>query len=489
MSKRDVTGIGQLAVRLNLVQPHQLDECLDELEHQGTTPSKESIVRALERKGYLTSYQGGKLLKGDPDGYFLGGYRILYRIASGSFGRVFRADDPRSGSIVAIKVLRNRWMDKPDKIELFEREGKVGLTLKHPGIVEILAVNRDPATGQYFIVMEFIEGGNLKNFMSIRKKLELPEALRILEETASGLAYAATRGLTHRDIKLTNILISSQGQAKLVDFGLAEITGGELEDDTTVARTVDYAGLERATNVKQGDLRSDIYFLGCVFFELITGRPLLETTRSSTSRMAARRFDVAAKVRADLADFPPQILRLVERMTALEPGGRFQTSSALVETVRKIQTELIGRAPGELRLPAGPPTLFILEKSPKLQDVFRDKFKAMGYRVLIATDPARAAATYQLNPFHALIVDAGTVFEDGIKSVDAVLNQADQLELHCGSVILLNEDQTELALLIPDRPNVATLVRPMTLKQLKAKLLEVLPLPEPNADADSDSSE
>src|SRR5437588_7011845 len=97
----------------------------------------------------------------------------------------------------------------------------MGMTLRHPNVVEILAVSRDPVSKQYFIVMEVVEGGNLRDFLSIRKKLEPAETLRILEDATAGLAYAYSRGFSHRDMKLTNVLISSQGVAKLVDFGLA----------------------------------------------------------------------------------------------------------------------------------------------------------------------------------------------------------------------------------------------------------------------------
>src|SRR5262249_1759877 len=211
------------------------------------------LLRLLERKRQLTPWQRQKLLKGDTDGYFLGGYRMLYKIASGSFGRVYRGDDPRSGQVVAIKVLRNKWTIDKQKVDLFLREGKLGMTVRHPNIVSVLAVNQDSRTGQYFIVMEFIEGGNLRDLISTGKKVNPDEALRIMEECAQGLAGAYQKGLTHRDIKPTNILISTGGQAKLVDFGLAEITLGssvhlerknEISDEVAVDRTVDYAGLE-----------------------------------------------------------------------------------------------------------------------------------------------------------------------------------------------------------------------------------------------------
>src|SRR4051794_5933895 len=219
MSNVDAQTISQQAVKLGLVGAEPMREAVEEVGKLGADP--EPLLRILERKGLLTPWQSGKLLKGDPDGYVLGGYRILYKIASGSFGRVYRADDPRTGTVVAIKVLRRKWSEDRHNVELFEREGKMGMSLRHPNIVEILAVNRDPVSKQYYIVMEFVEGGNLRDFLGIRKKLEPAETLRILEDATSGLAHAYSKGFSHRDMKLTNVLISSQGVAKLVDFGLA----------------------------------------------------------------------------------------------------------------------------------------------------------------------------------------------------------------------------------------------------------------------------
>src|SRR5580698_3920575 len=204
----DASGIGQLAIRFGIASDDQVRECLYDLE-TGMAPAEE-MVRVLQRKRYLTPFQADKLRKGDTDGYFLGGYRLLYKIASGSFGRVYRADDPRTGAAVAVKVLRRRWTEDANKINLFEREGKVGMRLMHPNIVQILGVSCDRESNQFYIVMEFVEGGNLRDLLSVRKKLTVPEAVRILEEASAGLADAFAHGLTHRDIKPTNILISSQ---------------------------------------------------------------------------------------------------------------------------------------------------------------------------------------------------------------------------------------------------------------------------------------
>src|SRR5262245_7928645 len=125
MATLDADGIAQLAIELGLVNLTQVSECQD----AAPSRSAQDLLRLLERKGYLTPFQSGKLLKGERDGYLLGGYRLLYKIASGSFGRVFRADEPHSGTVVAVKVLRRRWTNDAHSIDLFEREAKVGIAL------------------------------------------------------------------------------------------------------------------------------------------------------------------------------------------------------------------------------------------------------------------------------------------------------------------------------------------------------------------------
>ena len=117
MDIQDPAALGRLAVKVGLLTPERLAEVREELGEKD--PPLMAFLRALERKGYLTPWQSGKLLKGDTDGYFLGGYRLLYKIKSGSFGRVFRAEDPRSGRVVALKVLRRRWSEDPTRIEFF----------------------------------------------------------------------------------------------------------------------------------------------------------------------------------------------------------------------------------------------------------------------------------------------------------------------------------------------------------------------------------
>ncbi|MCI0461483.1 MAG: protein kinase [Gemmataceae bacterium] len=473
MSKLNAASVAQHALRLGLVTDEQLQDGWDELGKQPADPKP--LLRVLERKGHLTPWQSQKLLKGELDGFFLGGYRILYRIASGSFGRVYRADDPQTGNVVAIKVLRRKWAEDRHNVELFEREGKVGMALHHPNVVEILAVNRDPTSRQYYLVMEFIEGGNLRDFLAIRKKLEPAEALRIIDEATAGLAYAHSRGVTHRDIKPTNILISSQGTAKLVDFGLAGVgtsLAGQSEE-IQVDRTVDYAGLEKATLVPHGDVRSDIYFLGCVLYELVTGRPPLEMTRDPKARMRPDRFNDARPIEPDEVGGQLAVIRLVSTMMSLNPHERFQTPAQLLDAIRDVRREVEGSRTGG-RASLGGLSVFVVEKDARLQDALREKLKELGFRPFIAGNPLRALDRFRQHPFDALVVDAGTTGEEGRLMFDRVLNEAERLHAPCAGVLILSEDQLEWKERVEPRDRMIVLVRPVTMKQLHRALRRLL---------------
>ncbi|HEV3438921.1 MAG TPA: serine/threonine-protein kinase [Gemmata sp.] len=487
----DATGIGQFAIRLGLVTEEQVRECLLELEDR-KAPGPE-MLRLLERKRYLTPWQSGKLKKGDTDGYFLGGYRLLYKIASGSFGRVYRGDDPRTGQVVAIKVLRNKWTMDKQKVELFQREGKLGMSIRHPNIVSVLAVNQDNVTNQFFLVMEFIEGGNLRDLLQIRRPLGTDEALRIMEECTHGLAYSHARGLTHRDIKPTNILIvAATMQAKLVDFGLAEISAGssvhlqrqqDRDEDVAVDRTVDYAGLEKATNQKPGDVRTDIYFLGSVLYECLTGHPLMPVTRDRQARMQARRYQEVEETLQKTGPaygLKPPVMALISKMVAYEPGSRFQTPTQLVEAIQTCRATLqeVQRSANP-RTPSGQKTVFALEAKETLKDHIRDRFKERGYRVLMSSDPEQALKRYQEQPYHALIVNAGSIGKEGIRTFNRVLRESDAEELDLAAVLILDRKQSDWASDAVSHARGAVLFLPLKMKDLIDKVEELTPVLKP----------
>jgi eukaryotic-like serine/threonine-protein kinase len=488
-----------LTVRVNLVEDHVAKECLYELDDRNA--SAVDMARLMERKGLVTPLQSSRLLKGETEGYILGGFRLLYKIASGSFGRVYRGDDPRTGQVVAIKVLRRKWTEDKKRVESFEREGRIGQSMQHPNIVQILAVSKDNTTGQYFIVMEFVEGGNLKDIMQIRKKLDLEEGLRVMEECAAGLAYAQSRGLTHRDIKPTNILISTDKVAKLVDFGLAEMTQGAAVmtskepgvDDNEVDRTVDYAGLERLTNCKKGDPRSDIYFLGTVLFEMLTGTQLLPRTRDKQAMHMRQRYEVDETIRRLGNEFglPKAVIGLIAKMSAFEASQRYQTPQLMLDGVRAVRAELASGGGGvgdAARHSAGPLTLFVVEENTKLQDVFRKQYKRQGFRVLISIDPNQAVSRFKQQPYHALIIDAGTVGREGLDAYERILREVEMLHVDFAGVLILNEEQKGWMSSIRKRDSGIVLTRPVTMKQLTHAIASKLKI-DAQEDTDEDGDD
>ncbi|MBI3411005.1 MAG: protein kinase [Planctomycetes bacterium] len=468
----DAVAVSNLAVRMGLITPDQIQMVWNELGKKGGEALP--FLRAMERRGWLTPWQTHKLEKMDRDGYFLGGYRILYRIKAGTFGRVYRAENPSSGEVVAIKVLRRKWSDNPHNIELFEREGRLGMTLHHSNIVEILAVSHDMASKQFYIVMEFVEGGDLRDLLAIRnpKKLEPDEALKILEDVTAGLQFALSKGITHRDMKLTNVLLSAQRTAKLVDFGLAGAWGKAHEnEESNVDRTVDYAGLERATNVPPGDTRSDIYFLGCVAYEILTGRAPLKATRNPRSRMQKERFTNIAPILPIEVPRRLEVIRLVETMMSLNPHERFQTPSQLMEAIRDVRKRV--DPDDKKRKELSQKTVFVIERDDTLMNVLREKLREKGLRVLISVDPIRALERFRQKPFEILIIDASTTGEEGLLFFDRIMNEGFKHSVSVHGILMLGEDQTAWKSRVTDRPNQTILVQPVKLRQLLHKISDI----------------
>jgi serine/threonine protein kinase len=463
IEKLDAVGFSQLVMQLGLLSEAKLVEAREEAGTKELNP----FVRLLERKSLLTPWQVDHIFKGYTEGFFLGGYLVLYKIASGSFGRVFRAADPHSERGLAIKVLRRRWTEDAHQVDLFMREGRVGLTLKHPNIVEVIAVGQDTASGQYYLVMEFVEGDNLRNILGVRKTLSVAESLRITEDATSGLAYAHSRGVTHRDVKLSNLLISTTGETKIVDFGLAGLYAASGEK-VKVDRTVDYAGLEKATNVKPGDIRSDIYFLGCILYECLTGRSPLVMTRDKRARMRRDRFEEVRPMHPADVQAPGSVFSLVETMMSLAPNLRYQTPAQLLEGVRAARRDVEGRNAPD-RQPRGR-SVFVIEGDPRRQDALRDRFREMGFRVFLAADPVRASDRFRQQPFDALVVDAVTAGEEGVLVMEHIMSEASRREHPLAAVVLLSEEQKKWAERVRRSPGAAPLTYPVSFKQLRHAL-------------------
>lgn len=248
---------------------------------------------------------------------------------------MFRATHVRTGELFAVKVLRSRYSRAggDDKRDLFRREGELGAQLKHPNIVGIHEVVSSGTTN--YIVMDFVEGQNLRDFYKVRGKFDPLDATRIAADMMAGLNYAFLKGITHRDLKMSNVIVSSEGDAKILDFGLAGMEGAEADEANP--RTIDYAGLERATNVRKDDTRSDIFFAGCIYYQLLSGKPALaRNARTVGRRLSKSRFmeikpllNVCRPRRAAAAGAAS-----VTKALELDPARRYQTPGEMLADLK-----------------------------------------------------------------------------------------------------------------------------------------------------------
>jgi serine/threonine-protein kinase len=407
--------LAQRALDVNIVDDGQLQSVWSELG--STTVPIGELQQALLRRGLLTQYQLERLMNGYRTGFFYGDYKVLYCVGAGTFARVYRAAHKQTGKMYAVKVLRSRYSNpkatdgktgKSNKpfIELFRREGEIGIQLKHPNIVEIHEIYSHGLT--HYLVMEFIEGQNLREFYRARRKFKPLEAAHIMEGVMAGLNYALQQGITHRDLKMSNVLLSSDGEPKLVDFGLAGLHG-EVEEENIESisrRTVDYAGLERASGVRKDDARTDIFFCGCIFYQMLSGQPALAESRDRAQAGKARYSTDVKPILSQVPKLPLPLAMVVGKAMEFDPDKRYQTpSDMLIDlklAIKRVKTAAEGGrvAGAEMESSEGhdhsgqPRKLMIVESDVKMQDMLREQFKRNGYRVLVSSDPNRVLSRF-----------------------------------------------------------------------------------------------
>ncbi len=430
----------QTAFDLDLFDEWQLRQIWAEL---GTRDVEfDTLKKLLLRRELLTNYQIEKILKGERTGFFYGRYKVLYLVGTGTFSRVYRAVDLDSDKTVAVKVLRRRYSDDPEQTSQFQTEGLIGTKLRHPNIVTVYEIAENGR--QHYMVMDFIEGQTLRDFLKIRGKFEPLEATKLISDVSAGLAYAAQHGISHRDIKLSNVLVSSRGQAKLVDFGLAGAGHNDQMSDEAIAdltnpRTIDYAGLERATGTRKDDVRSDLYFVGCMYYHLLTGKSPLHETKARTERLNKSRFlDVVPISQAD-PSLPLLVAHIVHKSMELDVEKRYQSpvemlgdlriaterlaagdSTSVAETeadAEQLEQELNQHRDKVLPQRNGG-TLMFVESNTRMQDLFRQQLKDFGYRVLVTMDPDRAFSRFEANEQGAdcLIFSSKGLGENALKA-------------------------------------------------------------------------
>jgi serine/threonine protein kinase len=281
-------------------------------------------------------------------------YKVIERLASGGMGEIYIAQDTRLGRRVALKVLPAEAVADTERLQRFQSEARAVAAMNHPNIVTIHGVETDHDI--HFIAMELVEGKTLRKVIP-KGGLPLPEFFRIAEQLTAAVAVAHESGITHRDLKPDNVMVTPSGHVKVLDFGLAKLVdepadpafdgptlvdsdkfpSPDLTEDGALLGTVPYMSPEHVTG-RGFDHRSDIFSLGIILYEMLTGeRPFHGST--STSMMSSILRKPAEPISRRRHDVPRSIELAIELCLEKDPADRMQQTSALHEQLRIARRE------------------------------------------------------------------------------------------------------------------------------------------------------
>jgi serine/threonine protein kinase len=272
-----------------------------------------------------------------------GRYRLESRLGFGGMSTVHLALDLRLERQVAVKLLAEHLADDPAFVSRFQREAQAAARLIHPNVVQVFDSGRDEGSGQYFIVMEYIEGQSGAEILRDDGWVEVEEGLSIIEQACEGLHYAHRHGVVHRDVKPGNLLRSREGVVKLADFGIAKATEqSSITQVGSVLGTAAYLAPEQARGEEAGP-SADLYALGVVTYQLISGRLPYEAT-SLTELALKQQQEEPATLDTLVAAVSPELADAVAVALALDPRDRYKTAQ---EMRRALHDGARGVSPGQ----------------------------------------------------------------------------------------------------------------------------------------------
>jgi serine/threonine protein kinase len=322
----------------------------------------EAFVKYLVGRRVLTLYQAVMIQRGHPEGFFLGGYKILDRIGKGQMGGVYKAAHVL-GQTVALKILPASKAKDAHTLGRFQREARLLTQLDHPNVVRAFQVGE--ANGVHYIVMEYLEGETLDEVLARRGRLPPAEAVRLAVQALAGLQHLHERRMVHRDLKPANLMLTPaptpgkpdttwDATVKIVDIGLGRelfdenTPEGQMETQLTVEGAVlgtpDYLAPEQARDARAADIRADMYSLGCVLYHGLTGRPPFRDT-SIMAQMVRHATEPPAPLADSIPDAPAGLQQVLDGLLAKRPDDRYQTPAEAIDALRPLLSPAVGAAP------------------------------------------------------------------------------------------------------------------------------------------------
>jgi serine/threonine protein kinase len=337
----------RLLRRSRLLAPEEIDSLLGRWRGEAADPGNlVEFSRWLVAGRLLTDYQVATLLAGHADHFFLAGYKLLEKVGRGKQTSVYRGVD-RVGRLAALKVLPPSRARDAQALARFHREGRLGQRLHHANVVHLLGAGEED--GLNYIVMEYLEGETLDYVLASRGRLPPAEAVEVALQALAGLAHLHERGLVHRNVEPANLMVVRAAEptvplVKVLDLGLSRAPGEEPPPQRPSSRPVHdremlaaaaYLAPEMALDPEAGDIRSDVYSLGCVLYHALAGQPPFSDP--NPLRQALRHATETPRPLRDLApDLPEDLPLVVAGMMARQPGERFAGAAQAAEALRAV---------------------------------------------------------------------------------------------------------------------------------------------------------
>src|SRR5919201_1855410 len=256
---------------------------------------------------------------------FDGRYRIMRKLGTGGMANVYLAEDQELGRRVAIKILNDRHAGDEQFVERFRREAKNAASLSHPNIVSIY--DRGEAEGTYYIAMEYLDGRSLKELILSRGPAPVNVAIDYTRQILAALRFAHRHGIVHRDIKPHNVLVDAEGRLKVTDFGIARAGASQMTEAGSIIGTAQYLSPEQAKGARV-DQTSDLYSVGVVLYELLTG--VVPFTGDTPVEIAMKHLSAMPEPPSShRGEIPRELDKIVMRALAKDPHERYQTAEEM----------------------------------------------------------------------------------------------------------------------------------------------------------------
>ncbi len=413
-------------VELNLLTRSSARVFLDQTsERLADTKSATALGEALVRAGLLTSYQVHRVLAGTTHGLVLGNYRVLERLGAGGMGVVFLAEHYLLMRRVAIKVLPVEEECPAWLRQRFFVEMRVLADLHHPNIVTAYDAGELPSAGGdqpalNYLVMELVSGGDLEKYVVDHGPRPIPQACDWVRQAACGLQEAHDLHLIHRDVKPSNLLLSAQGQVKLVDFGLVRQFSNPLTDPRSLLGSIQFMAPEQSHDPSAVGVPADIYGLGATLFWLLTGEtpyPLAPSVAASLRLLQQTR---PRRLRTLRPDAPEELEALLERMLDRDPLRRPAMPLAIVNALLPFADSSTTSPCEDLDapLPSARPSaqgrrLLIVGDETPVRQLSRAALEPLGYVCSGAADVATALDILGKEAYDLVLLDLDLVNTHG----------------------------------------------------------------------------